>query len=152
MCRISRELTPGRARTTIRRVLVVDDDQGVRQVIARALGAERIAVDQAGDGHEGLCRALLRHYEVVILDLQLPRLDGMSVLRRLRSARPGQPVIMSSCKSDASTRRDCIQAGAHAFLAKPFALTDLLAFVAESIAATEPRRSPREADLAPRAP
>lgn len=116
--------------SAVRRVLVVDDDRGVRRLIWRALGAEGITVDEASDGEEALRRARDARYDAVILDLQLPKLDGMSVLRQLLAAKPGQPVIVFSCTSDASTRRECIRSGARSFLAKPFAIVDLLASVA----------------------
>ncbi len=73
------------------RTLVVDDEPGVLSLICRALDAEGIEVDQASDGEEGLERALTTDYEVVVLDLQLPKVDGITVLRRLpfRQTRSG---------------------------------------------------------------
>jgi len=114
---------------TVGRTLAVDDEPGVLRLISRALGAEGIEVDQASDGEDGLRRALATRYDVVVLDLQLPKLDGMTVLRRLLSARPGQAIIVSTCRNDPSTRSECLGAGARAFLPKPFSLVDLLASV-----------------------
>src|SRR6266511_1827807 len=119
-----------------RRALVVDDDGGVRRLVSRALGAQGIQVDQAGTGEDGLRRALTVPYDVVVLDLQLPGLDGLTVLRYLLSARPAQAVIASSCRSDPATKSECLCAGARAFLAKPFSLTDLLASVADALASS----------------
>ncbi len=118
------------------RTLAVDDEPGVLRLISRALGAEGIEVDQASDGEDGLRRALATPYDVVVLDLQLPKLDGMTVLRRLLSARPGQAVIISTCRNDPWTRNECLGAGARAFLPKPFSLVQLLA----TVAAACPRR------------
>ncbi len=114
------------------RILVVDDEPRVRRLVSRALGSEGIETDQASEGQEGLRKALSASYDVVILDLQLPRLDGLTVLRRLLSAKPGQVVVVSSCQSDPATRSECVRAGARAFLAKPFSLVDLLTSVAVS--------------------
>lgn len=114
----------------VRRGLVVDDDRGVRHLISRMLGMEGLEVDWASDGEEGLRLAMAASYEVVFLDLRLPKLDGMVVLRRLLSARPGQAVIVSSCQSDLGTRAECLCAGARGFLAKPFSLVDLSTSVA----------------------
>jgi len=112
------------------RTLVVDDEPGVLRLISLALDAEGIEVDQASDGEEGLERALTTDYEVVVLDLQLPKVDGITVLRRLLSARPGQAIIVSTGRDDPSTRSECFKAGARVFLAKPFSLADLVARVA----------------------
>lgn len=109
------------------RTLVVDDEPGVLRLISRALSAEGIEVDQASDGEEGLRRALATRYDVIVLDLELPKLHGMTVLRRLLSAKPGQAIVVSSCTSDPATRSECVRAGAQAFLAKPFSLVDLVA-------------------------
>jgi len=123
-----------RKREAIGRALVVDDDRGMQRLMSRVLGMEGLEVDQASDGEEGLRRAIAASYEVVFLDLQLPKLDGMTVLRRLLSTRPGQAVIVSSCQSDLSTRAECLRAGAWGFLAKPFSLVELLTSVAGACA------------------
>jgi DNA-binding response OmpR family regulator len=120
----------------IGRALVVDDDRGMQHLLSRVLGMEGLEVDQASDGQEGLRRAMAASYQVVLLDLQLPKLDGMTVLRRLRSTRPKQPVIVSSCQSDLGTRAACLRAGAWGFLAKPFSLVELLTSVAGACAAS----------------
>ncbi len=124
-----------------RRALVVDDDGGVLRLVSRALSTGGIEVDQASTGEEGLRRALAVPYDVVVLDLQLPSLGGLMVLRRLLSARPGQSVIVSSCQSDPATRSECQRAGARAFLAKPFSLVDLLASVEGAFANSSLRGS-----------
>jgi DNA-binding response OmpR family regulator len=108
-----------------RRVLVVDDDGAIRRLIRRVLSACDIQVDEAGDGYDGLRLARATAYDVILLDLQLPGLDGMTILSRLLQARPGQAVVVCSCRSDPATRRDCLRTGARDFLAKPFSLDEL---------------------------
>ncbi len=108
-----------------RRALVVDDEREIRRLVRRVIQPHGIEVDEAGDGCEGLRRAEATAYDVILLDLHLPGLDGMSVLHRLLSSRPGQAVIMSSCQSDSATRTACLRAGARDFLAKPFSLVEL---------------------------
>jgi DNA-binding response OmpR family regulator len=115
------------------RALVVDDQPGIRRMVRRALGTGNVQVDEAGDGYEGLHRASSAAYDVVLLDLHLPGLDGMTVLGRLLSSKPHQAVIVSSCRSDRATRDECLRAGAREFLAKPFSLVDLDACFSASL-------------------
>jgi DNA-binding response OmpR family regulator len=93
-------------------------------------------VDEARDGEEGLRSALGVRYDAVILDLQLPKIDGMTVLRQLLAARAGHPVVVSSCASDALIRNECVRAGATFFLAKPFSIIELVGSVGTACAAT----------------
>ena len=130
------------------RSLVVDDDQRVRGLVTRALAIEGIEVDHAGDGEEGLRLALSGSFHVILLDLQLPKLDGISVLGHLLRAIPDQAVIVFSCLSDPGTRRECLQIGAKDFLAKPFSLRDLVASVSRLLPSSEPQQGdPRGREL-----
>jgi DNA-binding response OmpR family regulator len=121
----AKRASPRDGASAIRRMLVVDDDVNMRRLVSRALRSRSIEVDQAADGEEGFGKALLGAYDAVFLDLEMPKLDGMTVLRRLVSAIPDQFVIASSCRSDHMTRDLCFRAGARVFLAKPFSLADL---------------------------
>ena len=111
-----------------RRVLVIDTEPGIVRVIARCFGAEGYAVEEAADGVTGLVMAVAQSHDVVLLDLDLPGLGGMEVLMRLRSEKPGQPVVVISSTADWKSRQDCLQLGATS-LAKPFTLSELLAVV-----------------------
>jgi two-component system, OmpR family, response regulator len=111
------------------RVLVVDDEPQIRDFVVRALVADGYEVDAACDGADGLRHAAARSYELVILDLVMPEVDGRTVLARFRRDLPGQPVLVLSCVSDVTTKVDCLDLGAHDYLTKPFALAELLARV-----------------------
>ncbi len=111
------------------RILIVDDEPKIRSFIGRALAAAGYATEFAGSGAEGLRRALATRYDLVILDLVMPDLDGRQVLGRLLAARPGQAVIVLSCVADVAAKVDCLERGAQDYLTKPFSLAELLARV-----------------------
>jgi two-component system OmpR family response regulator len=111
------------------RILIVDDEPKIRSFIGRALDAAGYATESAGSGGEGLRRALNSHYDLVILDLVMPDLDGRQMLVKLVSARPDQPVIVLSCVADVAAKVDCLERGAQDYLTKPFSLAELLARV-----------------------
>ena len=109
-------------------VLVVDDDRAVREALGRALALEGYAVEVAEDGVAAL--ALLgrgEQPEAVILDVQMPGIDGLEVVRRLRRADNRVPVLMLTVRSAVGERVEGLDAGADDYLAKPFALEELLA-------------------------
>jgi DNA-binding response OmpR family regulator len=111
------------------RILVIEDESRIRSFLARALEAEGFAVDGADNGPDGLDRALRGTYDLVILDLLLPRLDGLSVLSELHRRSPELPVVIVSARSDLPTKLRGFDLGANDYLAKPFALDELLARV-----------------------
>src|SRR5439155_15701103 len=85
------------------------------------------AVDWAGDGSEAIDRAESASYDLVVLDLLLPRIDGLTVLRELRQGRPELPVVILSARSDLATKLRGFELGASDYLAKPFSLDELIA-------------------------
>jgi two-component system, OmpR family, response regulator len=111
------------------RILIVDDEPKIRSFIGRALAAAGYATEFADSGAEGLRRALATRYDLVILDLVMPDLDGRQVLGRLLATRPGQAVIVLSCVADVAAKVDCLERGAQDYLTKPFSLAELLARV-----------------------
>ena len=115
--------------TYLGRILIVDDEPKIRSFIGRALAAAGYATEFADSGAEGLRRALSTRYDLVILDLVMPDLDGRQVLGRLLAARPGQAVIVLSCVADVAAKVDCLERGAQDYLTKPFSLAELLARV-----------------------
>jgi DNA-binding response OmpR family regulator len=111
------------------RILLIEDEPRIRAFIARGLGAEGFTVDETDDGQFGLSRALEPEYTLVILDLTLPSMDGLAVLRALSGRRPQLPVLVLSACSDRRTKLEALSLGASGYLQKPFAFGELLARV-----------------------
>jgi DNA-binding response OmpR family regulator len=109
-----------------RRILIVDDEPNIRSFIGRALSAAGYLTGFAGSGSEGLRHALDEHYDLVLLDLVMPDMDGCDVLDQLLRARPDQTVMVLSCVTDVATKVDCLERGARDYLTKPFSLAELL--------------------------
>jgi len=110
-------------------ILVVEDEPSLRAFLSRGLRADGYAVEGAGDGTEGLERALSGSHGLVILDLLLPGLDGLSLLRALRLRRPELPVLVLSARDDLETKLLGFELGANDYLTKPFSLDELRARV-----------------------
>lgn len=111
------------------RALVVEDSPDVAGHVAQALGEAGFAVDMAGDGEDAWFRGDTEDYDVIILDLGLPRLDGLSVLRRWRGGGKLFPVLILSARGDWIEKVEGIEAGADDYLAKPFEMGELVARV-----------------------
>lgn len=109
------------------RILVVEDEPRILAFVARGLEAEGFAVDAAGDGADALERARRGRPDFVVLDLLLPRVDGLTVLRELKRDRPALPVLVLSARSDLPTKLRGFELGASDYLAKPFAFDELIA-------------------------
>jgi DNA-binding response OmpR family regulator len=110
------------------RVLVVDDEPMVREVLARYLSREGFLVETASDGEEALTAFTREAPDVVLLDLMLPRVDGLEVFRRLRADRP-TPVIMLTAKGEEADRVLGLEMGADDYVAKPFSPREVVARV-----------------------
>jgi two-component system, OmpR family, response regulator len=111
------------------RVLLIDDEEAIRVGVGRALAAEGLAIDLAGSGQEGLSRAGTENYDLVILDLLMPSMDGQAVLRQLVRDQPERAVMVLSCLADVRCKVDCFELGARDYLTKPFSLDELIARV-----------------------
>ena len=123
------------------RVLVVDDEPRIVSFVSRALSAEGFQVDGAHDGIRALELAKTGRYELVVLDLLLPHLNGISVLRDLLESRPDQRVLVLSALSDVETKVRCLEFGASDYLSKPFSLAELIARVRARL--RQPSAGPR---------
>jgi two-component system, OmpR family, response regulator MprA len=111
------------------RLLVVDDDPALARTLRRALGVEGYDVECAGDGAEALQRLSGSRFDAVVLDVSMPRLDGLAVCRRMRERRDRTPVLMLTARDAVGDRVSGLDAGADDYLVKPFALDELNARV-----------------------
>src|SRR2546428_9120215 len=109
------------------RILLIEDEPRILGFLARGLEAEGFAVDAARNGREGLKRASRDSYDLVLLDLLLPGLDGLSVLHELNRLRPDVPVVIVSARSDLPTKLRGFGLGAADYLSKPFSFDELIA-------------------------
>jgi two-component system response regulator MprA len=109
------------------RVLVVDDEPAVRRALERALRLENHDVTLAADGEEALDQLATRPADAVILDVMMPKLDGLEVCRRLRNAGDRTPVLMLTARDAIDDRVEGLDVGADDYLVKPFALRELQA-------------------------
>lgn len=111
------------------KVLVVDDEPKIVSFVTRALSARGFDVDAAENGLDALELIRMGGYAVVVLDLRLPDVDGVDVLRRTLEERPDQQVIVLSALPDVETKVRCLDIGAADYITKPFSLTELIARV-----------------------
>jgi DNA-binding response OmpR family regulator len=111
------------------RVLVVEDSDRLRSAVAKALRRSGYVVDESDNGEDGLWMAREFGYDVVVLDLMLPKLDGLEVLARLRNGHNRTPVLLLTARNRVEDRVAGLRGGADDYLGKPFALEELLARV-----------------------
>ena len=111
------------------RILLIEDSKRLQTYLAKGLRHVGYAVDLAGDGEQGLWAATENEYDVIILDLMLPKLDGISVLQQLRAAGRNTHVLILTAKDTVPERVYGIEQGADDYLVKPFAFEELLARV-----------------------
>ncbi|HMF49943.1 MAG TPA: response regulator transcription factor [Candidatus Saccharimonadales bacterium] len=111
------------------RILVVEDDRKIASFVAKGLKEAGFAVDKAEDGEDGLQMALHSPYDAAVIDVMLPKLDGLSVIERLRAQEILTPVLILSAKRTVDDRVRGLQTGGDDYLTKPFSFTELLARV-----------------------
>ena len=109
------------------RLLFIEDDIKIVSFVVKGLEAAGFAIDHAADGKSGLHMALTESYDLAIIDLMLPKLDGWSVVETLRSQKSGLPILILSAKRSVDDRVKGLQLGGDDYLTKPFAFTELLA-------------------------
>ncbi len=109
------------------RVLYVEDEKFLAEAVKHNLGKEEIDCDLAFNGEDGLNKAVDEIYDVVILDVMLPKLSGIDILRRMREKKIATPVIMLSALSEVEDKVNGLDAGADDYLAKPFKTAELIA-------------------------
>ncbi|HEY2543120.1 MAG TPA: response regulator transcription factor [Gaiellaceae bacterium] len=111
------------------KILVIEDEARILSFLARGLEAEGYRVEGASDGRDGLVRAVQEEWDLVLLDLMLPRLNGLEVLDALHRQRPEVPVLILSARADLQTKLRGFDLGASDYVSKPVALDELLARV-----------------------
>jgi len=123
------------------RILVVEDDHPLATFVQKGLEAEHYAVDVASDGEQARYMAAESEYDLLILDLNLPKMDGIDVLRAVRPKKPSLPVLVLTARSRIEDRVQSLDSGADDCLIKPFSFTELSARVRALL-----RRGPRTVD------
>jgi len=111
------------------RILVVEDDRTVGAYVARGLGEQQNAVELVADGRAGLDAAAAGHFDLIVLDLRLPGLSGLEVLRTLRDRGVGTPVLVLTAQDSVEFKVDALRMGADDYVTKPFAMAELIARV-----------------------
>ncbi|MCL4146780.1 UNVERIFIED_CONTAM: hypothetical protein GTU68_050705 [Idotea baltica] len=123
-------------------ILTIEDDQAIRQAIVDSLVYFGHEVIEAADGETGLHLAMQREYDLLLLDLALPGIPGVEILKQLRHLRPTQPVIVLTAKGEEADRVEGLRAGADDYVVKPFGVKELMARVDAVL-----RRSPQRPKL-----
>ena len=111
------------------RILIVEDEPNLLKIISKRLGAEGYIVDSSDNGEEGLYFATSIEYDCIILDLMLPIIDGLTILKELRLKNITEPVIILTAKDAIKDRVKGLDSGADDYLTKPFSFEELLARV-----------------------
>lgn len=109
------------------RILIVEDEDRIARLISGVLEAEGLIVERASDGEEGWFLGSTENYATIILDIGLPKMDGLSVLKNLRQEGISTPVLLLTAKSSWNERVEGIDAGADDYLVKPFQMEELTA-------------------------
>ena len=109
------------------RILIAEDDASLASFVKKGLDAEHYAVDVSSDGEQARAMAGEFDYDLVVLDLSLPRLDGVAILRYLRTRKPSMPIIVLTGRTRVEDRVECLDLGADDYLGKPFSFSELSA-------------------------
>jgi FliA/WhiG family RNA polymerase sigma factor len=109
------------------RILIAEDDSSLASFVKKGLDAEHYAVDVSSDGEQARAMAGEFDYDLVVLDLSLPRLDGVAILRYLRTRKPSMPIIVLTGRTRVEDRVECLDLGADDYLGKPFSFSELSA-------------------------
>jgi len=130
-------------------ILLVEDDDVIAEFVARGLGEAGFAVDRASDGEEGLELAVRNAYDVAVVDIMLPRLDGLGLIDRLRRRGRSTPVLILSARRSVDDRVRGLQAGGDDYLVKPFDFSELLARVQALVRRATGVAEPTRLELGP---
>jgi len=109
------------------RVLIAEDDVALASFVRKGLEAEHYAVDVSHDGEQARAMATELDYDLLMLDLNLPRMDGISILRQLRTKKPSMPILILTSRNRVEDRVQCLDLGADDYMGKPFSFAELSA-------------------------
>ncbi len=109
------------------RILLVEDEEKIIDFLKRGLKENKFAVDVARDGEEGLYLSDINPYDLIILDLMLPKIDGITICKQIRGKKNNTPILILTARNQVNDRIKGLNSGADDYLAKPFAFTELLA-------------------------
>jgi DNA-binding response OmpR family regulator len=109
------------------RILIAEDDAALAGFVRKGLEAEHYAVDVSSDGEQARALAAEFDYDLVVLDLSLPRLDGVAILKDVRSRKASLPILILTARSRVEDRVQCLDSGADDYLVKPFSFSELSA-------------------------
>jgi DNA-binding response OmpR family regulator len=109
------------------RILIAEDDAALATFVRKGLESEHYAVDISVDGEQASALATEVDYDLVVLDLNLPKADGVTILRRVRTKKTGMPILVLSARNKVEDRVQCLDLGADDYLVKPFSFTELSA-------------------------
>lgn len=124
-------------------ILIVEDERKIASFIKKGLGAEGYTVDVAYDGERGLALAAANDYDLIILDIMLPKLDGVTLCRELRAEGKETPILMLTAKDAMEDRVQGLDSGADDYLTKPFAFEELVARVRALLRRGGPKSPPQ---------
>jgi two-component system OmpR family response regulator len=124
------------------RILVIEDDRKIASFLTKGFRENGFVVDHAADGEDGLALGRQGHYAAAVVDVMLPKLDGLSLVQTLRAEKIRLPVIMLSARASVDDRIAGLQAGGDDYLTKPFAFSELLARIQSLIRRTQEGDSP----------
>ncbi len=109
-----------------KRLLIVDDDKQIRELLAFDIAHSGYIVDVASDGQEGLKKALENHYDLILLDVMMPKMNGYDVCKNIRIAKPDIPILMLTAKGTLEDKTEGFDCGADDYLVKPFEIQEVL--------------------------
>lgn len=109
-----------------KRLLVVDDDDEIRELLEFDLSQSGYLVDTASDGYEGLNKALNSHYDLILLDIMMPKMNGFDVCKNIRKSKPELPVLLLTAKGTMADKTEGFDMGADDYIVKPFDIQEVL--------------------------
>jgi DNA-binding response OmpR family regulator len=124
------------------RLLIIEDEKLLASVLKKGLEEEGFTVDLSGDGEDGLFMAQNYDFDAILLDIMLPKIDGLTVLKRLRKSAISTPILMLTAKHEMQDKVTGLETGADDYIAKPFDFPELLARVRSAIRRSKGKPSP----------